>query len=279
MNKFITMALHAFTLYPSLLDLIFINKPQLLKSCSTLPQIADHCPTTVKLSLSGPAPPKPQVFFTWDLENADFKSMKATLSDADWSPVTGCTDVDAAVDRWYSQVLSTAKLSIPRKRHCYRTTSKPWYSPHLHKIAKAKDRLFRRSRGKPADSRIVLAYKKMRNWYVSELRLAELRYFRSIGHRLSTQPDSKSAKNWWSLMKSAAGWSSYHQIPPISDDSGLVHVSAKDRAEVPASTQPLLSNAVHLQLHIHQDSLLLLLHLPSSQSLRSQPSRLFEVSK
>ena len=81
-------------------------------------------------------------------------------------PVTGCTDVDAAVDRWYSQVLSTAKLSIPRKRHCYRTSSKPWYSPHLHKIAKAKDRLFRHSRGKPADSRIVLAYKKMRNWYV-----------------------------------------------------------------------------------------------------------------
>ena len=72
----------------------------------------------------------------------------------------------------------------------------------------------------------------MRNWYVSELRLAELRYFRSIGNRLSTQPDSKSAKNWWSLMKSAAGWSSYQQIPPISDDSGLVHVSAKDRAEV-----------------------------------------------
>ena len=33
-------------------------------------------------------------------------------------------------------------------------------------------------------------------------------------------------------MKSAAGWSSYQQIPPISDDSGLVHVSAKDRAEV-----------------------------------------------
>ena len=67
------------TASPSLLDLIFINKPQLLKSCSTLPQIADHCPTTVKLSLCGPAPPKPQVFFTWDLENADFKSMKATL--------------------------------------------------------------------------------------------------------------------------------------------------------------------------------------------------------
>ena len=50
------------------------------------------------------------------------------------------------------------------KRHCYCTTSKPWYSPHLHKIAKAKDRPFHRSRGKPADSRIVLAYNKMRNW-------------------------------------------------------------------------------------------------------------------
>ena len=135
------------------------------------------------------------------------------------------------VNHWYSQVRSTAKLSIPRKRHCYRATSKPWYSPQLHKIANAKDRLFRRSRGNPADSRIVLAYEKMRNWHVSELRLAELRHFRSIGHRLSTQPDSKSA-NWWSLMKSAAGWSSYQQIPPISDDSGLVHVSAKDRAEV-----------------------------------------------
>ena len=104
--------------------------------------------------------------------------MKATLSDADWSPVTGCTDVDAAVDRWYSQVLTTAKLYIPRKRHCYRNTSNPWYSPRLHKIAKAKDRHLHQSKGKPADSPIVLAY-KMRNWYASKLRLAELRYFRS----------------------------------------------------------------------------------------------------
>ena len=54
------------------------------------------------------------------------------------------------------------------------------------------------------------------------------------------------------------------------------HCGAEIRNE---STQPLLGNAVHLQLHIHQDSLLLLLHLPSSQSLRSQPLRLFEVSK
>ena len=217
---------------PSLLDLIFVNKPRLVKSCSVLPQIADHCPTVINLSLSGPTPPKPQVFFTWDFDNADFQSLNACLSATDWSSVTSCTDVDIAVDRWCNQILSSAELHIPRKRHCRRSNSKPWYSPHLHKIAKIKDRLFHLSRGKLADSRIVKAYKKMRNWYVSELRLAELQFFRNIGHRLNSKPNSKSAHTWWSLVKSAAGWSSRQQIPPIFDAAGMVHVSAKDRAEV-----------------------------------------------
>ena len=41
-------------------------------------------------------------------------------------------------------------------------------------------------------------------------------------------------------MKSTAGWSSYLQIPPICDDSGLVLVYAKDRAK---ALNDLLGNA------------------------------------
>ena len=79
---------------------------------------------------------------------------------------------------------------------------------------------------------------------------------------------------WWSLQQGGLHINRFLQFLMT-----LVLFMSPRRIVPRSSTQPLLGNAVHLQLHIHQDSLLLLLHLPSSQSLRSQPSRLFEVSK
>ena len=197
-----------------------------------------------------------------------------SLSDADWSQVTGCTDVDAAVNRWYSQVLSTAKLSISRKRHCYRTTSKPWCSPHQHKIAKTKDRLFRCSR----ESQLT-----PESWWPT--RTWETGMFLNYGlpncetsealdtgwvHSL-TQNLQRIGGLLWSLLQGGLHINRFLRFLMT-----LVLFMSPRRIVPRSSMQPLLGNAVHLQLHIHQVSpLLLLLHLPSSQSLRSQPSRLF----
>ena len=74
-------------------------------------------------------------------------------------------------------------------------------------------------------------YKRTRNWYVSKLRRAAWQFFREVGLKLAHKPGAKSSHQWWSLVKSAAGWSSNHQISDI-DDAGMIAVSAAQRAEV-----------------------------------------------
>ena len=108
---------------------------------------------------------------------------------------------------------------------------KPWYSPILHKIAKLRDRLFRQSRDLPASSPIVTAYKQTRNWYLYELHHAEYFFFKSVHSKLKDRPVTRSSTQWWSCMKSAAGWTAHNQIPPLTANDAIF-VSAKDRADV-----------------------------------------------
>ncbi len=192
---------------PSLLDLVFLNKSRLFKNGVVLPPVSDHCPTLVQLQMSGHSSVKPHTYYTWDLANADFQALRDSLSTTDWSDVTNCKDeVFDAVSAWSSSLLSKVKQFVPLKRHCFRPDSKPWYTPVLHKIARLRDRLFRRSRGIPSSSPVALAYKKTRNWYLSELRRAEHLFFKSIGNHLQRKPSGSTSRRWWCRMKSAAGW-------------------------------------------------------------------------
>ena len=47
---------------PSLLDLVFLNKPRLLKRCVILPPVSDHCPTLVALQFRGMPKSKPVTY-------------------------------------------------------------------------------------------------------------------------------------------------------------------------------------------------------------------------
>ena len=218
------------SLSPSRLDLVFINKAKLFKNCTVLPPVADHCPTLVQLQMSGHPSAKTVTFYSWDVDNADFQALRDSLSTADWSTVIGCNNVSEAVSIWSSEILSKAQKFVPLKRHCIRQSSKPWYTPHLHKIARLRNRLFRQSRGLPSSSPLAQAYKKTRNWYLSELRRAEHTFFKSIRYHLHRKPLGGTSHSWWSRLKSAAGWTTHEQIPPLQVDGNLF-VSAKDRAE------------------------------------------------
>lgn len=216
---------------PSLLDLIFINKPHLVRSCTVLPPIADHCPTVVHLQLLGAAKLKPSRRSTWDFEHADLCGLRSQLSSMDWSPLSASGDVNSAVALWSSTLLSCAQKFIPMKHQCVRPRSKPWYSPYLHKLAKLRDRLFKRCKGLSPTSPLYIAYKNVRNWYVSELRKAEHRFYRSLFYKHSNCPSSSSSHRWWSSLKSAVHWSTRESIPSLSM-GGSLFLSPREKAEV-----------------------------------------------
>ena len=71
---------HGLEASPSLLDVLFLNQTRVLHSSRVLPPFTDHCPTSVKLQLSGYARRKPHTYFTPDYAQADFDGLRNSLS-------------------------------------------------------------------------------------------------------------------------------------------------------------------------------------------------------
>ena len=222
-----TYGLH--TSHPSTLDLILLNKPHLLDYCYVLPPVADHCPTLANLRLTGQRHCQPVSYSTWNYENMDSTGLHDALSSIDWSPVLNCECVDTATERWSSLFLSTVSDYVPKVLHTSRSKGKPWYSAFLHRLSRVRDRLFQRWKRQPNNSSRRESYCRVRNWYVSELRLAEQQFYRSISDSL--RASRSSSHRWWKKIKSVCGFSSLDQIPPLSSGT-TIHVSPLEKAEV-----------------------------------------------
>lgn len=207
---------------PVLLDLIFIGRPLATSVVlsSVLPPVADHCAVIVHLSIRKAPVMKPYTKECWDYNNADVTSLLDHLVSCDWTDCSTALDLDRAVQSWQSKFLDVCAAAIPRRTYRVYPSSKPWFSTYLKYLARCRDRLFHRSRGKPDSSRVMTAYRKTRNLFVSELRAAEQRYFLNLGRKLharSTDPHS-----WWQQAKSACGWSTPRSLPALSSGSSLL---------------------------------------------------------
>ena len=214
---------------PSQLDLMFLNQPTYLKCCTVLPPLTDHCPTVVQLNVH-PLRQQLVTVYSWDYAHADWDGLRDALSTLDWSSVTACADVESSVHAWLSLFLPIVQAFVP-KRGVHHTGSKPWYSPFLHRFARCRDRLFKRSRGLPDTHRTVRAFHRVRNWYVAELRYAERAYFRRASQLLSDRELSHRPHHWWHQAKSLCGLKCRDSIPALVFN-GQVFTAAAEKAEV-----------------------------------------------
>ena len=131
----------------------------------------------------------------------------------------------------WSRLLNTVlHQHIPLKRVSNRR-GRPWYSPYLHRLARVRDRLFRRSRGSAASAHTIATYKKVRNLYVHELRVAERHYFRNLASQLSFDSLKNRPHFWWSRLKDICGWQSTSSTPSLSEGTRLVS-EPKAKAEL-----------------------------------------------
>ena len=212
-----------------LLDLMFVHQVHNVKSVKVLSPVADHCPTVVTLA-SGVTQDRKISRSMRHYDSADFDALRQAFSNVNWSSLDQCTDVDSAVSHWYNLVESVLNQHVPVKKVCIRPCSKPWYSPYLHKLAKQRDRLYRRSRGHTDQSPSMSAYRKIRNLYVGELRAAERRYYRLLGVQFSQHCLRARPHYWWSKLKSVCGWSSSSSMPPLLDETRVL-LAPQEKAE------------------------------------------------
>ena len=126
----------------------------------------------------------------------------------------------------------------------------------------------------------MIAFRKVRNLFVSELREAERRYFASLGNMLMAP--GINSQRWWRLAKRACGWSTPRQMPVLSVNDTLItspleqaHVlneqfssqcSTSPLADPPCCSQPLNAGGFEFK-PISPDSIMSkLAHLPSGKS-------------
>ncbi len=210
------------------LDLMFINNVDLLRSFNVLSEVADHCPTVLTISVNRHRG-KCRYRESFDFNNANLPDLAKFLQDVDWSPVLSSEQAEDALDSWYRIFFSAVHHFVPQRRTAVHPNNKPWYSSFLHRLRRHRDRLFNRSRGLPSDHQLNIAYRKVRNWYVAELRYAERTYYVNLGRHLSDRLSMRDSHRWWAAAKSACGLKANVGIPPLQEN-GRTHVSAHDKA-------------------------------------------------
>lgn len=212
---------------PSLLDLIFTNRPEFVRSSFVLPPPADHCPVLTSLSIKKNKNSKPFYSERPLYHQADVQSLLDELS----SLTQTCQNVhnlDDRVSLWTTSLHSAFTNHIPHQLIRVQPSSKPWYNSYLRYLGKLRDRLFHRSRNKPSNSPVMSAFRKIRNLYVAELRAAEKRHFLALGASLLT--NKLNSHQWWKRAKKACGWSSPRSIPPLSTEDTLA-ISSQEKAD------------------------------------------------
>ena len=140
----------------SQLDLMFVNDVSVVDTCSVLSPLADHCPTLLQLKFCHTLVMGQPLEF-WDYNNADFLGLNNSLLQADWSTIFASASAEESLALWQNIVLSAVIQFVPRVSTLSRPNNKPWYTSHLCRLRRQRDRLFQRSKCLHHDHRLPVA--------------------------------------------------------------------------------------------------------------------------
>ena len=111
-----------------------------------------------------------------------------------------------------------------------KTWQKTGFNQYLLRLRRQRDHLFRRSKRLTKDHRLSVAYRKVSNLYVAELRFAEKEYYSRPLYDLTSERFSREPHRWWKKAKSICGITSKTHLPTLVAD-GPSWSSSLDKAE------------------------------------------------
>ena len=210
----------------SLLDLVLTDRPELVRDVSVLPPVgtSDHCLVAVTLLSKWQKAAKKIYSMRRQYNRADWDGLNENLVAIDWESELGdLANVDDAVSRFTGIYTDHIKQSVPRKMSFVKPSSKPWFTPHLYRLRRIRDRLFRRfcSSSKNPTAVSAKAYKTVRNYYVAELRRAERSYYQSLAQKLSAREFGRNSRQWWKTARTVCGLNGTSSIPALDSGTGF----------------------------------------------------------
>ena len=161
----------------TLIDLIIVSPYVIVKSCATVPPVAnaDHCGLHLIISTTSPVQrSKPVTRKVWRYALADFNRAAELLDTVDWTSLLP-DNVDAFWSAWKTYFLQIMEICIPNAM--VKTKKKiPWMNKDITVAIKQRNKLFRIAKrsGKLSDH---AKYNVKRNQVVTMLRKSKQSFF------------------------------------------------------------------------------------------------------
>ena len=174
----------------TLIDLIFLSHPQLLKQCHVAPPLGTSDHNCIHLSVTHRChtskPSKKSQRTIWRYQQADFNRANDLLDEIDWEELLN-GDVDQMWSAWEDKFMSIMQQCIPTTK-LFVNSKAPW----INKAMRARTLSFRRVKrtGRPEHRN---DYKKKRNKVANMIKCAKSRYFKRL--------NPSNPKTFWKLVK------------------------------------------------------------------------------
>ena len=208
---------------PNILDLVFVSNPSLVKSSTSIPGVSDHDIVITDLDTKPYAnPPKPRKCLKFS--KANWEKMRSELnSTAQEIKVLQDNGADANTLwlKFKTQLQKSIDTNIPSFM-LKKNNSLPWLSPHLKKMLRKKQRMFKKARS----TRNWSGYREYQKYCRRELRKAEWQY---INGKILQGLEQKDNKPFWRYIK--AKKQDNTGVAPLKD-KGKLHSDSQAKADI-----------------------------------------------
>ena len=203
-----------------LLDIITTNAPHMLSLTESLSPFSDHCPVVTSIHL--PTLPSTTRNGNRVRKRIDYSLLRQLLERYPlMERIMGTDNANFAWKAWYTHLHSLVLQStiwsrLPPHKHKF------WFTPHLHKLKKRQDRLYRQCLRKPHSIETKISYCLVRNLFRSQTRNAKKCHTEFNALKLS-QDCRKGGYIWWKRAKQFCNIASkIQQMPDLELDSQTV---------------------------------------------------------
>ena len=201
----------------SIIDLLFVNDPYLVRSCCTIPPLSnsDHHGLQIELRLKSTlkAPKRRTV---WRYCHADWERANSLIEETDWDSLLDPEDINTSWKNWSDKYLEIMQASIPTSTLPPRR-NRPWLTKKLVQAIRRRNALYKKAKA----TNDFTKYRRYRNKIVNYLRNAKRAYFGKLNPR--------KPKEFWKACKLLRKTPS--SIPVLSNNNSTAYTNV-DKAEL-----------------------------------------------
>ena len=217
----------------SIIDLLFVSDPQLVRSCFTIPPLSnsDHCGLNIELNLKT-IPKASKRRTVWRYCHADWEKAHRLIEGTNWDSLLDPEDINTSWKNWSAKFLEIMQSSIPTTTLPPRR-NRPWLTKKLVQAIRRRNALFKEAKA----TNDFTKYRQYRNKIVNYLRSAKQAYFGKLNPR--------KPKEFWKACKLLN--KTFSSIPVLTNNNSTAYTNV-DKAELLNSFFVSCFNKLHMPL-------------------------------